>query len=170
MKLGCGRVVHLAERCSISMRSFPSSLNVAPEYRLSYVDAEKPAYHHLKTLFFFCSYLTDCVRIGTWLHSSRLDNFKDICPILVTDLQLTAPSHTAVSSQWPCLYNMTWPSDPCWSDLMLTPGPSCVDQSPSLGNWEPKQRGVNLSLWLDYRILGGQIFLLLACVIERQSY
>ena len=70
MKPGCGRVVHLADRCSVSMRSFPSSLNVAPEYRLSYVDAEKPSYHHLKTLFFPPISLT--VRTGTWPHSSRL--------------------------------------------------------------------------------------------------
>ena len=80
------------------------------------------------------------------------------------------PPTQQLSLQWPCIYNMAWPSGPCWPDQMLTPGPSCGDQSPSLGNWEPKQRGVNLSSWLDYRILGGQLFLPLAWVTERQSY
>ena len=93
MKPGCGRVVHLADRCSVSMRSFPSSLNVAPEYRLSYVDAEKPSYHHLKTLF--PPYLTDCENwdLASFIKTDAASAVKSLqsCPTLCDAIDGSPP-------------------------------------------------------------------------------
>ena len=94
MKSGCGRVVHLADRCSISMRSFPSSLNVAPEYRLNCVDAEKPSYHYLKTLFFFPC-LTDCENwdLASFIKTAAATAVKSLqsCPTLCDPIDGSPP-------------------------------------------------------------------------------
>lgn len=119
MKPGCGRGVLLAERCSVKYEVFSLQFKCSPR--------GKTIISSSKNTFFPPISLT--VRIGTWPHSARLDNFKDIYPILVTEPPADCPvPHSSIITMtlfiqydltlWPLLTRPdanTW-SKPWWSE------------------------------------------------------